>query len=289
MAAALNIFRIREPPADDEIKYTPARPNFETIPWEQWMEFVVTETRRDEWIGKRVFQHVCLWAHAHLATDAYPITLQKVNGYITAFATETILPGRLRIPVFCIRDSSYLLQGSNGLSYIGSSHEVSGFVKWNQPVDNRSRREVKVNIGCQPERRQPVATDSRNITGYDDNADCHPFWHIRRSTCVGEFKSAVVGVEIKVLTATSMGNLITDDYHPRSGCLNFDVTVPCIVNTAKIASGTEIVLKWGKGGDIPGGHMIQKRVMNAFDNVPTKIARTCDLRGAWCGGAVCQG
>ena len=241
------------------------------------MEFVVTETRRDEGIGKRVFQHVCVWAHAHLCTDALPITLQKSKGYITALATEDILPGRLVLPVFCIRDSSYLVQGSNGVSYVGSSHEVSGFVKWNQPVENRSLREVKVKIGCQPERRQPVATDSMNITGYDDTADCHPFWHIRRSTCVGEFNSAVVGVEIQVLTATSMGNLRNDNYHRRSGCLHFDVTVPCIVNTATIASGTEIVLKWGKGEYIPGGHMTRKRAMNVFNNVPTKMARSCSL------------
>ena len=30
------------------------------------------------------------------------------------------------------------------------------------------------------------------------------------------------------------------------GLLEFEVTVPCIVNTAKIAGGAEIVLKWEK-------------------------------------------
>ena len=63
---------------------------------------------------------------------------------------------------------------------------------------------------------------------------------------MGEFKSAVVGVEIKVITSSPMKELETDSYHPSAGLLDFEITVPCIVNTDKIAGGAEIVLKWEK-------------------------------------------
>ena len=82
---------------------------------------------------------------------------------------------------------------------------------------------------------------------YDHNTDCHPFWHIRRSPFAGEFNSAVVEVEIKSITSSSMKSLKTDDYRPTIGIGDFEVKVPCIVNTAKIAGGAEIVLKWEKG------------------------------------------
>ena len=80
---------------------------------------------------------------------------------------------------------------------------------------------------------------------YDHTTDCHPFWHIRRSNCVGEFNSAVVQIVFNVITSTHMKVLTLNagSYHPPSEFSEFEVTVPCIVNTAKIAGGAEIVVK----------------------------------------------
>ena len=234
-----------EPQADVETYvYTPERPRTETIPWGPWLESVVAGAAGDEALGRHVFQHTCMWSHFHLATCVaksmefpYPITLQKLKGNITALATEDISPGCLVIPVFCMRDSSYFTPASKACR---DSEEVSGRVKWKQPVDESDVREVEVKIDCQPERRQPGDPSFRG----DNWTDCHPFWHIRRSNCVGEFNSAVVEVAIKVITSSPLKELKTDLYHSSPGLLEFEVTVPCIVNTAKIAGGAEIVLRW---------------------------------------------
>ena len=145
------------------------------------------------------------------------------------------------IPVFCIRDSNYLTVASR--KGLRSLQDVTGSVKWKQPVNASNEREVEVEIYCQPERRQPAAKDNMKASDYDHHTDCHPFWHIRRSAYVGEFNSTVVGVDIKVITSSAMKQLSTADYQPTAGVWDFEVTVPCIVNTEKIAGGAEIVLK----------------------------------------------
>ena len=63
---------------------------------------------------------------------------------------------------------------------------------------------------------------------------------------MGEFNSAVVEVVVDVLTSSHMKVLTSEagSYHPTSEFYEFEVTVPCIVNTAKIAGGAEIVVKW---------------------------------------------
>ena len=41
-----------------------------------------------------------------------------------------------------------------------------------------------------------------------------------------------------------MTELNADSYHHKQGMLNFEVTIPCIVNNEKITGGAEIVLRW---------------------------------------------
>ena len=79
----------------------------------------------------------------------------------------------------------------------------------------------------------------------DHTLDCHPFWNIRRSNCVGEFNSAVVEVVFNVHTSSHMKvlTLKAGSYHLPSEFSEFEVTVPRIANTAKIAGGAETVVK----------------------------------------------
>ena len=175
---------------------------------------------------------------------AYPIALHTsvVNRQgMTALATEDISPGCLFIPVFCMHDSSYLTPASTACRV---SEGVSGSVKWKQPVDESDVREVEVEIYCQPERRL------QGYLGYYRTSPvCHDHWtdcHPRRSNREGEFNSAVVEVAIKVIISSPLKELKTDLYHSSPGLLEFEVTVPCIVNTAKVAGGAEIVLRWEK-------------------------------------------
>ena len=191
---------------------------------------MVTDTDRDNRIGRHVFQHACWWAHAHLATflEEYPIALQKRDKNIKAVASREILPGCLRIPVFCMRDSSYILDAPK----TRSPHEVVGKIKWKQPVNALTERSVEVCCFCQPARRQP----SGKMKGLDSDRgkDCHPFWHIRRSNEAGTCNSSVVGLEIKVITSSGMAELKTADNMPPEVLCDYAVTVPCIVNTKKL-------------------------------------------------------
>ena len=108
---------------------------------------------------------------------------------------------------------------------------------------------------------------------YDHNTDCHPFWHIRRSNCFGEFNSAVVEVEIKVINSTNFNEFQTDEKTSRSLVSDFTVTVPFIRNTEDIEAGKEIVLQWAKK---PVAKETDKKpsAINAFSaNAPKKMKR----------------
>ena len=122
---------------------------------------------------------------------------------------------------------------------------------------------MEVRVACLPERKQPVAKDKTMAPDYNHNTDNHPFWHIRRSNCVGEFNSAVVEVAMKAITSSPMKELKTDLYHSSPGLLEFEVTVPCTVNTAKIAGGAEIVLRWENKAAYKTGWQ-KRKVIDAF-------------------------
>ena len=145
-----------------------------------------------------------------------------------------------------------------------SAHEVVGKIKWKQPVNESNEREVEICCFCQPERRLPSG-NKKVLDSYRDMG-CHPFWHIRRSNALGTFTSAVVGLEIKVITSSGMSELQTADNTPPKALWDYVVTVPCIVNTQKIACGEEVVLKWQ---ELPGKSTQpkpapKKRAINAF-------------------------
>ena len=171
-----------------------------------------------------------------------------------------------------MRDSSYLTPRSSSKT-TRAFHEVIGSVDWKHPGDDTSVREVEVQICCQPERRQPAAKDKMKAPDYDHSTDCHPFWHIRRSNCVGEFNSELVAVEIKVISSSTMKELQTDGNAPTSCVSDFTVTVPCITNTEDVAPGAEVVLKWEKKAEAKETDG-KKRVISAFTaQAPKKSQR----------------
>ena len=94
---------------------------------------------------------------------------------------------------------------------------------------------------------------------------------------MGEFNSAVVEVAIKVITSSHMKELKTDLYHSSPGLLECEVTVPCIVNTAKIAGGAEIVLRWENAGAYKTRSRQKRKALDAFSvGAPYK-----QLKGNW--------
>ena len=144
----------------------PERPMVDTSFWDPSLESV-QQASRDECLAKHVFRHACLDAYG----KAVPVALKKLNGKLVALATDDILPGGLVIPVLCFRDSSIHTPSSIGYH---SKDGVFGSVKWKQPVDESSVRDVEIKLGCQPERRQPPQKDKMQKPDYDIHTDCHP-------------------------------------------------------------------------------------------------------------------
>ena len=136
------------------------------------------------------------------------------------------------------------------------------------------RMQTKIEIACQPERRQPNAKKNMKDSDYDDSTDCHPFWHIRRSNVVGEFNSAVVDVLVKMITSAPNEELKIAENTPKESMPAFQVWVPHIVNTEDIAAGEEIVVKF----DMPEAKRdppCRKRVISAFSmNGPKRVKET---------------
>ena len=215
----------------------PEIPIVETTHWDPWLESV-KQASRDECLAKHVFRHACLDAYG----KAVPVAIETHNGKLMALATRDILPGGLVIPVLCLRDSSILdkLHGDRSKDVVSARKlpcSVEGSVKWKQPVDESYVRDVEINICCQFE----------PMEGY--RKFCNPFWYIRRSTIATRCNSRIVGIKTKVITSAPMPELKTDSYHHKPGLLDFEVTIPCIVNDEKITGGTEIVLErleWSK-------------------------------------------
>jgi hypothetical protein len=125
---------------------------------------------------------------------------------------------------------------------------------------------VEIKLGCQPERKQTSRNTETRKPDYDLTQDSHPFWYIRRSHSVGEFNSEVVAIKTSVINSASLTEWKTDSDHHKQGMLNFEVTIPCIVNNEKVKGGDEIVLRSEKKPDnMDSGNLRHKRIITAFD------------------------
>ena len=233
----------------------------DTTHWDPRLESV-KEACQDECLAKLVFQHACMDASGRAA----PVALKMLNKTLRAFATEDVLPGGLVIPVLCFRDSSIHTPSSIGYH---SKDGVFGSVKWKQPVDESSVRDVEINIQCQPEPDANTMFKGRR----DATSVCNTFWYIRRSYHVTRSNSAIGSFKTKVITSAPMTELKTDSYHHKPGLLEFEVTIPSIVNNIKITGGTEIVLwleqKQGRKGMPPN----QKRILIPSSARSTKFQK----------------
>ena len=72
----------------------------------------------------------------------------------------------------------------------------------------------------------------------------HPFWNIRRSSCVTECNCDMVEGAITSMFCSDMREVTTEGNTPKLAKSNLEVVVPCIRNTAEIAAGQELVLRW---------------------------------------------
>ena len=167
---------------------------------------------------------------------------------VKVVAYADIPKGHLAIPVFCRRDLSFIIP-HEAMKNNRSPIEVIGKVKWEETGTGIRPRTVEHFIYCQPERRIPVQTCRTKAVDYNDNTDCHPFWHIRRSFIKSEVNCDVVHVDIVNITNSGMvqsAEALTAEekklFTPTTAMTNITVSIPFIVNTAKIEVGKELVV-----------------------------------------------
>ena len=94
---------------------------------------------------------------------------------------------------------------------------------------------------------------------------CNTFWYIKRSFTEKRCNSTIVGIRTKVITSAPVTELKTDSYHHKPGMLDFEVTIPCIVNNVIITGGTEIVLWWEHRNGYHSKAPNQKRIFLTSD------------------------
>ena len=116
---------------------------------------------------------------------------------------------------------------------------------------------------------------------YNDNTDCHPFWHIRRSCISSEVNCDVVQVEIKNFTNSPMAELATEltaaDKKlstPTTSVTSFVVTLPFIVNRAKIEIGSELVVYMEKKLEEKKDKGTKRTVYNAFSQPSSSSSKS---------------
>ena len=203
------------------------------------------------------FLYALQWLHRHahavnLATKSpiktdrpYPIAMQRLKDCnVVVKAMEDIDRECLVIPVFYRRNFSFLIPRESSKTARWNL-EVTGSVQWKEKGAGPHDRDVKVLIHCQPERLLPAGT-RLEVSDYDLSMDCHPFCHIRRSSFVTECNCEIVEVAIKSLMCSDMREVTTEGNTPKLAKSNLEVVVPCIRNTAEIAAGQELVLRWEK-------------------------------------------
>ena len=82
---------------------------------------------------------------------------------------------------------------------------------------------------------------------YDQSlGSVHPFWNIRRSSCVTECNCDMVEVAITSMFCSDMREVTIEGAPSYLAMTDLEVVVPCIRNTEKIAAGQELVLRWEK-------------------------------------------
>ena len=121
-----------------------------------------------------------------------------------------------------------------------------GSVSWTVGEQTGEDDEAKVTIPIyvQPEFKLPnTIVKAEN---FDLKVDCHPFWHIRRSSVAGEFNCELHEVSATVVHTSAFKEVNVLNAGVKAGAQSYLVKIPCIVNTKRICAADEVVLKWHK-------------------------------------------
>jgi len=214
----------------------------EIIPWTGWLEGV--EQGSDASVAKSILKTAIFRYADQFPLDGLPLSLVRTGNELASLATFNIEKGALRVPVHFRRDNGLIQMGKDR----GAIHPKSVNASVALPTTAQERLagmeigETVVHICIQPELAlpQPVVTGEERKWRLNDSV--HPFWTIQRQSKNDEETNCEIAQQITtVVVATSPEGSLAGAQPDTS---TVRVTIPVIVNTKAIKSGSPIVLKY---------------------------------------------
>ena len=227
-------------------------PLVETIPWRTWAE---KKTIPNEAEKAKMFVMLCVgWMHDHATCIAHqdtghsmPIVLVRKGKAIEAKATRTLEIGELVVPLFFSKQSSMHCKSDGGTVHPNAARlEVSWTVTVSDAELEAGMEEktwiARIPVYVQPELKLPDKT--KDGLAWKVDAAVHPYWFIQRNDGNDvEANADVVYQDVTHVFACSFRPLSSDAVKLSPAAETYVVSVPCIVNTKKIAMGQEVILK----------------------------------------------
>jgi hypothetical protein len=184
------------------------------------------------------------YANANAKTHSVPIALVKKGSTTQALATRDIKQGELKIPLFFKKKTNIYVPADLTHRH---SDAVTVEVSWESVVTEEEKlagieedsKTVSVGLIVQPEFRLP-SKDAKGAYQWSLLDALHPFWFMNR--CNTEDTNANAEVkrqDMSHLMACSFDNLPT--LNPTTD--TFSVSLPFIVNTLAISSGSEVIVQ----------------------------------------------
>ena len=237
------------------------------IPWENWLSSVVTDKVRQRSIAKSIICMCMQWAYQKISAPI-PITIVRAGKRTKVIATEDLEPGELHLPLFFRRDSSVIFPDED---VTRTHHEaVHATVKWLyipsdyiKDAEGGEDKTITINALILPEAKLPRLLTKPEY--FDNKVDVHPFWHIPRSSNIGEGNCDIVNLSVAPIIASDFKSLNDAGATLRPATETLNVELPCIVNAKTIKAHDEIFLAWGQKPKDTTKRKAEAIQTNAFD------------------------
>ena len=176
----------------------------------------------------------------------HPIPLAVVRrngGPVTVIATDNLEPGQLHVPFFFRK---YLSVYSDMDRPWYDPNAIRVTVRWTEdPSDPNAKTyddstHVEVELKVIPEKHLP--RDLTKPEHFDEKADIHPFWYIRRSIQADLVNAELVYTTVKVVSCSNFAALVEAGVKLLPAAEAYSVDLPCIVNAVPIKADDEVVV-----------------------------------------------
>ena len=265
-------------------------PVVETIPWHTWAEKKTVPNVADK--AKMLAMLGVGWMHDHATDmDSMPIALVRKGKRIEAKATRPLEIGELVVPLFFSKQSSMHCQGEGGTVHPNAACvEVSWTIARSEEELEAGMEDkqllVRTPVHVQPELKFPEKT--KDGLAWTNESAVHPYWFIQRNDGdEHEANADVVRQDVTQVFACSFKPL-SNVVKLSPAAETYTVSVPCIVNTKKIAMGQEVILK-GQPKSTKKSQNKTRPAQNAFDQINKSEKKRKTSIPGWSGWRVIHG